>query len=98
MGWLDGITYSMNLSLSKLWDTVKDRDAWHAVAHGLQSPTRLTTEQQQRGTWASQVVQWSGVCLPAQETQEMWVQSLSHEDPIEEEMATRSRIRALTVS
>ena len=28
------ITYSMNMSLSKLWETVKDRQAWHAAAHG----------------------------------------------------------------
>ena len=29
------ITYSMNVSLSKLWETVKDRQAWHAAAHGI---------------------------------------------------------------
>ena len=33
--WLDGITDLVDMSLSKLWDMVKDREAWHASVHGL---------------------------------------------------------------
>ena len=71
--WLDGITDSMNMNLGKIWELVRDREAWHAAVHGITKSrtwlsdwTKVTTNTIIRyiaGRYSKNLLSWRLMCV-----------------------------------
>ena len=91
------ITNSMDMNLSKVWERVKDRRAWHARVHGFpKSRARLRDETATTIHTTIYKMGFPGgsVATNTLAKQETWVQSLGQEDSLEKEMAIHSSILA----
>ena len=81
MRWLDSITHSMDMNMSKLWETAEDRGAWRAVVHRVaKSRNDLATEQWQQivcGCLSASVTRWCGCDRDPREGKDSDIYSLA---------------------
>ena len=65
MRWLDGITDSMDMSLSKLWDMVKDRETWRVATHGVTKTQTRLNDKTRQNLWDVEkaVPRWKYIAL-----------------------------------